>query len=140
MNDGGNQKKLHDQVIHNQLLLDEKDIIIGLEIFCNKFKDYKVDDFIELINLDYLSSGRERLKLKLHQKMTFIKFIANIKQKLHLISHKPRSGKSITILNHTCSNARNGYIPSIINNLILVDRYSNNRMNIRLFATDHPID
>lgn len=31
--------------------------------------------------------------------MSFMKFILNIKQKLHLISHKPRSGKSITILN-----------------------------------------
>jgi len=46
-----------------------------------------------------LLSGRIRLKLKLHQKMTFMKFILNMKHKLHLISHKPRSGKSITILN-----------------------------------------
>ena len=30
--------------------------------------------------------------------MTFMQFIENIKQKLHLVSHKPRSGKSITIL------------------------------------------
>jgi hypothetical protein len=31
--------------------------------------------------------------------MTFLKFITNIKSSKHLISHKPRSGKSITILN-----------------------------------------
>ena len=98
-NDESVQNNLHKQLIENKLLLDEKDIIIGLKTFCNNFTDYKIDDFIELINKDYLLSGRIRLKLKLHQKMTFMKFMTNIKQKLHLISHKPRSGKSITILN-----------------------------------------
>jgi hypothetical protein len=97
--DGGNQKIVHDIVINDKLLLDENDIIEGLEVFCNNFKNYKLDDFIEMINKDYLLSGRERLKLKLHQKMTFMKFIRTKKQTLHLVSHKPRSGKSITILN-----------------------------------------
>ena len=98
-NEGGNQKILHDKVIEDKLLLDENDIINGLELFCNNFKDYELDDFIEMINKDYLLSGRDRLKLKLHQKMTFMKFIKTKKQTLHLVSHKPRSGKSITILN-----------------------------------------
>jgi hypothetical protein len=98
-NEGGNQKQLHDKVIKDKLLLDENDIIKGLELFCNNFKDYKLDDFIEMINEDYLLSGRYRLKLKLHQHMTFLKFIRTKKQTLHLVSHKPRSGKSITILN-----------------------------------------
>lgn len=98
-NDNGNQKNLHNMVVDNKLLLDRNDIIVGLEKFCNNFKDYNVDDFIEMVNKDYLLSGRERLKLKLHQKMTFMQFIGNEKQKLHLVSHKPRSGKSITILN-----------------------------------------
>ena len=98
-NDDSNQKKLHDKVINDKLLLDENDIISGLELFCNNFKDYKLDDFIEMINKDYLLSGRDRLKLKLHQNITFQKFIRTKKQTLHLISHKPRSGKSITLLN-----------------------------------------
>ena len=109
-NEGGNQKILHDKVIEDKLLLDENDIIKGLELFCNNFKNYKLDDFIEMINNDYLLSGRDRLKLKLHQKMTFIKFIRTKKQTLHLISHKPRSGKSITILNickHLLENGTN---------------------------------
>ena len=101
--EGGNQKILHDKVIEDKLLLDENDIIKGLELFCNNFKDYnyKLDDFIEMINEDYLLSGRHRLNLKLHQKMTFLKFIRTRTrtQTLHLLSHKPRSGKSITILN-----------------------------------------
>ncbi len=109
-NEGGNQKILHNKVINDKLLLDENDIIKGLELFCNNFKDYKLDDFIEMINKDYLLSGRDRLKLKLHQKMTFIKFIRTKKQTLHLVSHKPRSGKSITILNickHLLENGTN---------------------------------
>lgn len=80
-NDGGNQKQLHTKLIENGLLLDEKDIIKGLEIFCNNFKDYdNLDEFIEMINKDYLLSPREQLILKLHQKMTFDKFIKNKKQ------------------------------------------------------------
>ena len=97
-NDGSNQKKLHSKVIEDNLLLDEKDIIEGLEIFCEKFKNMNIDEYIELINKDYLNSSRKQLKLKLHQQMTFLKFIKNKKDILHLISHKPRSGKSITIL------------------------------------------
>lgn len=97
-NDGGNQKKLHSKVIEDNLLFDEKDIIEGLEVFCDKFKNTNVDDFVELINKEYLGSSRKQLKLKLHQKLTFLKFLRNKKDTLHLISHKPRSGKSITML------------------------------------------
>jgi hypothetical protein len=97
-NDGSNQKKLHSKVIQDKLLLDENDIIEGLEIFCERFKNINFDDYIELINKDYLDSPRRQLKLKLHQKLTFLKFMKNKKDSLHLISHKPRSGKSITIL------------------------------------------
>jgi hypothetical protein len=107
-NDMSNQKTLHTKLIKNGLLLDKNDIIKGLEVFYNNFKDYNnLDEFIEMINKDYLLSPREPLTLKLHQKMTFNKFIKNKKQdillkhpqSMHLISHKPRSGKSITILN-----------------------------------------
>ena len=56
-----------------------------------------------MINTEYLLSPRIQLNLKLHQKMTFLKFIKTQTQKVHehiyLIAHKPRSGKSITILN-----------------------------------------
>ena len=102
-NEGGNQKILHDKVIKDNLLLDETDIVNGLELFCNKFTNYKykLDDFIDMINRDYLLSGRIRLILKLQQQLTFLKFIRALsnKQYLHLVAHKPRSGKSITLLN-----------------------------------------
>lgn len=97
-NDASNQKTLHLNVIEDNLLLDEKDIIEGLEVFCDRFKNMDVDDFIELINKEYLGSSKRQLKLKLHQKLTFLKFLRNKKDALHLISHKPRSGKSITML------------------------------------------
>jgi hypothetical protein len=97
-NDAGNQKKLHSKVINDNLLLDKTDIIEGLEIFCERFKNIDVDEFIDIINKDYLNSSRKQLKLKLHQKLTFLNFLRNKKDFLHLISHKPRSGKSITML------------------------------------------
>ena len=98
-NDGGNQKILHTK------LIEKNDIIKGLEIFRNNFKDYdNLDEFIKMINL---LSPRKQLKLKLHQKIKFNKFIKNKKsdvlskhlKTMHLISHKPRSRKSITIWN-----------------------------------------
>ena len=86
-------------MIEDNLLFDKKDIIEGLEIFCERFQNKNVDEYIEIINKDYLNSSRKNLKLKLHQKMTFLNFKKAEKDKQHLISHKPRSGKSITILN-----------------------------------------
>ena len=94
----GNQQKLHAEIINNNLLFDKKDIISGLKLFCDKYKAYSLNKFIELINTDYLQSPRELLLLKMHQQMTFLKFIKNKNQSLHLIAHKPRSGKSITLL------------------------------------------
>ncbi len=108
-NDKSNQKKLHSKVIEDNLLLDEKDIIDGLEIFCEKFKNMNLDEYIESINKDYLNSSKKQLKLKLHQKMTWLKFIKNKQNTLHLISHKPRSGKSITILYICKYLLENGY-------------------------------
>jgi hypothetical protein len=92
-----------DIVIENKLLFDETDIINALCMFCERFKNnkQKIDDFIELINKDYLLSRRKVLIKKLHQKMNLMKFIADFEinsKKMWLIAHKPRSGKSITLL------------------------------------------
>jgi len=96
-NTNSRQKLLHDKVISDNLLLDENDIIVGLEVFKQRFKNYDVTKFIQKINIDYLLSPRQQLILKLHQQLTILKFINN-HGNLHLIAHKPRSGKSITIL------------------------------------------
>ena len=97
-------KDAFDAIVSNNLLFDAHDVIIALDTFRSKFirNTLCVDDFIEdVINADYLSSPRKQLVLKLHQKMTEIKFVKSYlrnKQKMWCIAHKPRSGKSITIL------------------------------------------
>jgi hypothetical protein len=103
-------KQIHDKIIENALLFDEKDIIKGLDIFCKRFsdRDDDIEEFIDFINAEYLSSPRQILVKKLHQKMTEIKFTRSFvgvggerergRQNMWCIAHKPRSGKSITIL------------------------------------------
>ena len=124
-------KQLHDKIIENGLLFDKTDVIIALSVFCEQFSTntLSVDDFIDFINAKYLLSPRQQLIKKLHQKMTemtFIKsFLAN-KHKMWCISHKPRSGKSITMLLITKYLLENGYskilimtsVPATINSFV----------------------
>lgn len=97
-------KEAVDTIVSNNLLFDVHDVIIALDTLRSKFigNTMSVNDFIEdVINADYLLSPRKQLVLKLHQKMTEIKFVKSYlrnKQKMWCIAHKPRSGKSITIL------------------------------------------
>ena len=95
-------KQIHDKIIENGLLFDEKDIIKALDVFCQRFTNVlSIDEFIDFINAEYLLSPRQQLTKKLHQKMTEIKFVKSFltnKHKMWCIAHKPRSGKSITIL------------------------------------------
>ncbi len=103
INDLNIDKQIHDTIRENGLLFDEKDVIKALDVFCQRFSCNKVsiDDFIDFINADYLLSSRKQLILKLHQYMTLQKFIHSFstnKNKIWCISHKPRSGKSITLL------------------------------------------
>jgi len=95
-------KQIHDKIIENGLLFDKKDIIKALDVFCQRFTNVlSIDEFIDFINAEYLLSPRQQLTKKLHQKMTEIKFVKSFltnKHKMWCIAHKPRSGKSITIL------------------------------------------
>ena len=121
-----NVKERHSEVIKNDLLFDETDIKIGLEVFLERFK--KVDRVKEFINDVCLLSKRRQLVLKLHQKMSYLKFISNLKfdRKYHVIDHKPRSGKSILMLYISKYLLENNYkkilimtaIPSTINSFI----------------------
>jgi len=97
-------KLLLDEINTNGLLFDETDIIKGLDVFRNRFNNntLNINDFMEMINTEYLNSPRQPLTLKLHQEMTKMKFMKGFetnKNKNWCIAHKPRSGKSITILN-----------------------------------------
>lgn len=96
-------KQIHDKIIENGLLFDENDIIKSLDVFCQRFSSnvLSIDEFIDFINAEYLLSPRQQLTKKLHQKMTELKFIKSFstnKHKMWCIAHKPRSGKSITML------------------------------------------
>ena len=124
-------KQIHDKIIENGLLSDEKDIIRALDVFCQRFSSnvLSIDEFIDFINADYLLSPRQQLITKLHQKMTEIKFIKSFlthKHKMWCIAHKPRSGKSITMLLICKYLLENGYkkilimtsVPATINSFM----------------------
>jgi hypothetical protein len=95
-------KQLHDVIISNGMLFDSNDVIKGLEAFCRGFSHNTLttDEFIENINDNYLGSCRKQLVQKLHQRITLLKFKQSIANSIHTfcIAHKPRSGKSITML------------------------------------------
>jgi hypothetical protein len=91
-NTNSTRKLLHDKVINDDLLLDENDIIIGLDVFKKRFENYDVTKFIQKINTDYLDFNKTQLILKLHQQLTLLNFRKN-NSNLHLIAHKTRSGK-----------------------------------------------
>lgn len=103
INDSSEYKIVHDNVIENGLLFDEQDIIKGIHLFCERFvsfKEHSVEIWMEKINNDYLQCRKTFLIEKLHQRMTLLNFIKNYKNehKKHLIAHKPRSGKTISML------------------------------------------
>jgi hypothetical protein len=96
-------KTVHDRVVADGLLFDETDILKAMQVFCDRFQSYAdmpVEQFIEIINREYLLCDRKQLVRKLHQQMTLEKFVQNLESghRLHLIAHKPRSGKSLAIL------------------------------------------
>ena len=97
--------KLHKYIIkkEEELLFDKQDMITGLEDFIKRqeFNELdNIDKFINHINTYYFGTIKVPLRRRLHQQMALNKFIENIGQieKTHLLQHKPRSGKSITLL------------------------------------------
>ena len=56
-------KQIHDKIIENSLLFDEKDIIKALDVFCQRFSSNVLDinGFIDFINAEYLLSPRQQL-------------------------------------------------------------------------------
>lgn len=132
--DKKNVKKIyHDEIQTNGLLFDEQDAIRGLGVFSSTFSDNKMDinEFIEFINGEYFLSPRRQLTKKLHQEMTLLKFIdllsqPRIKSPYFCLAHKPRSGKSISLLTISDYLLKNGYprilfltsVPATINSFV----------------------
>ena len=124
-------KQLHDKIIDDGLLFDEQDIIKALSVFIERFSNNVLssDDFIEFINDEYLLSPRQQLTKKLHQQITLLKFIKSFSEnnkKVFCLAHKPRSGKSISLLLICKFLLENGYkkilimtsVPATINSFI----------------------
>lgn len=87
-------------IINNNLLFDVNDIRKGIEEFHKLHNNKTYNEYCDYINNVCLNNNRKILKVKLHQQMTLNKFINNYNkgEKKHLISHKTRTGKSITQL------------------------------------------
>tara|TARA_Y100001958_G_scaffold143915_1_gene121309 strand:- start:2533 stop:3735 length:1203 start_codon:yes stop_codon:yes gene_type:complete len=70
----------------------------------------ELEDIYDFIDKEYLNTpGRIHLKVKFNQKLALIQFRNNLKQLQHCLSHKPRSGKTITLLLMAQELLKNGY-------------------------------
>jgi site-specific DNA-methyltransferase (adenine-specific) len=95
------RKILHDKIISDGLLFDETDVVAGISTFTQRFKNTSYTTVINTVNSEYLKSRRLQLRKMFHQRMAELKFIRQFQSQLYrmwCLSHKPRSGKSITIL------------------------------------------
>ena len=95
--------KVFNKVIKDGLLFDKNDVIEALGVFLQQFNNNQlnINDFMEMINAEYLLSPRRVLKNRLHAKIAFLKYRSEIiknKHKMFCIKYKPRSGKSIIML------------------------------------------
>ena len=95
-----NVKKYFDKIIKNKLLFDLNDINNGIIEFHKLYQNMTYDKYCNYINEECLGNSRKILKERLHQRITLINFINNYNEgeKKHLISHKTRTGKSISQL------------------------------------------
>lgn len=104
-NKHGNEKMILDDIVANKLIFDSSDIKQAINVFRNRFcfelSLKKPEEVIDYINENYLNSIRQPLVKKLHQKMVELKFIESLTKQSNnkwCLAHKPRSGKSITLL------------------------------------------
>ena len=92
------------KVYDNGLLFDKTNVLNAISIFKTKSDYLSQQNTIKMyehLNEQYLNNKRILLKLKMHQMMTMNMLDEQIKKKNNMvcIAHKPRSGKSITLLN-----------------------------------------
>jgi len=67
------------------------------------------EDIIDWIDRIYLETGKKHLNLWFHQEVALQQFIMNISSYTHCLCHKPRSGKTITMLLYSRYLLENGY-------------------------------
>jgi hypothetical protein len=104
MNQSNIDKILHEKIMENGLLFDSDSIIRAIDVFRGRFSGWSkkpVGEFVDMLNADYICSPRKILVKKLHQELALRKFRESLLgsgNRIRCIAHKPRSGKSITIL------------------------------------------
>ena len=92
------------KVIEDNHLFDESDVENAYKNFQNIINNMNfttVNDIIEWIDSNYLNNPLIHLKVKFHQQLALTQFMFNLDDPTmlkHRLSHKPRSGKTITIL------------------------------------------
>lgn len=93
-------KKYFDKMLEDDLVFDFVDIKRGVDEFHKLHKNKSYEEYCDYMNSLCLGNSRVTLIERLHQRMTLLRFINNFKkgEKKHLISHKTRTGKSITQL------------------------------------------
>ncbi len=68
-----------------------------------------IEDIYDFIDKEYLNTpGRIHLKVKYNQALALLQFRKNLNQLQHCLSHKPRSGKTITLLLMALELLKNG--------------------------------
>ena len=88
------------QIKKDKLLLTSNDVKKAWKKFCKDYKSKNFDSIIQIINYSYLKLKKEKLTPFLHQKMASNQLENWFRQndKIAMLSHVMRSGKSITIL------------------------------------------
>ena len=82
-------------------VFDEKNIkeaFIKMQQILMKQDLTTLEDIYDFIDREYLNTGRIHLKVKFNQALALIQFRKNLKCLQHCLSHKPRAGKTITLL------------------------------------------
>ena len=95
-----NATLIYTDIKNNNLFFTENNVNIALSVFCENFGLFNgsFQDFLEMIDKEYLDNSRVSLHYRFHQKMTELKLLKQLDQSLFCIYHKPRSGKTITAL------------------------------------------
>jgi hypothetical protein len=105
-NNKNDTKKINfDRAFADGLFFDKTDVIRAMDVFCGRASaaargEFSMEKIVDYANATYLLSPRKQLVKKLHQQLALRRFIATLDmgETQWCIAHKPRSGKSITML------------------------------------------
>ena len=92
-----------------------KEVFLKMQDILIKQNLTTLEDIYDFIDKEYLNTpGRIHLKVKFNQALALIQFRKNLKDLQHCLSHKPRSGKTITLLLMAQELLNNGHTKILI--------------------------